>query len=271
MATAKIDHVSMLECSERFGIIEKLVRRARVIDLESTDYTVLMAALAAAGVPAAGARLSGAPNVVLKERVVRLVQEDKTKCDVDLTYGLIADQGQSIDAPPYGILVGKATTTMSQTTTNLDRDGNTIVLSHTYPSDDPDFPGQTIEEGGEIQVQVPQDALSYQGIKTTFFPWLIRSSIKGRVNASAFAGGEPGQWLCTTADYEIADGGAPNRYYFTFAFEFNEDGWQPTAIFTDSRTGKPPVGLVPDVGYKTVNFYKEADFESIVGTRVQGG
>ncbi len=57
----------------------------------------------------------------------------------------------------------------------------------------------------------------------------------------------------------------------TFEFQLNPDGWDPTVIFIDDRTGKPPPDLVPNVGYKTVTKMPACDFESVIGVDIQGG
>lgn len=276
-AQLRLDHVGMLRSIEEFGIIKSVVRRARVVGLAETDYAVLLEALDEAGVPIAGDVLSDSPkfrNLVLKKREVGLVDQDAGTCDVELTYGLIADEGQSIDQPPYGILVGKMSVTMSQATTTQDRDGNDLVVTYTYPSTaDPSVAGQDIPQGGVAQYQRPQKSLSFQGIKKTQYPWLIANGIVGKVNSGPFAGGQEGQWLCTSCDWDVADGTDPNRYYFTFSFEFNEadKGWQPTVVFADPFAGGKPVpDPVPGVGSITALVYDEVSFEQIMGVRVQG-
>ena len=84
MTEARIDRIDMLEAQERHGVIIRLIRRARVIDLPDTDYTVLFTALAAAGIPAAGSSLTGASHLILAERNPRIVDRDTV--DVDLVY-----------------------------------------------------------------------------------------------------------------------------------------------------------------------------------------
>lgn len=91
----KIDRIITLEALEKFGVIHRLVRQARVINLEDTDYSVLFSALEEAGIPASGSALGGEPNLILVERNPKLI--DETTVDVDLVYEHILNEGQELD------------------------------------------------------------------------------------------------------------------------------------------------------------------------------
>lgn len=271
MSDARIDRSDTLEAQEKFGAIVRLIRRVRVTGLEDTNYNVLFSALEAAGIPAAGTKLTEAPNLVLTERNPKLVDEGTV--DVDLVYEHGLNEGQNIDSPPFAsLLVGEVQATINQTTSNTDGDGNQVTLTHTYPEDDPDFAGLTKTQVGEFQYFEPQITLKYQGLKRTDFPWLVSQAIVGAVNRTPWAGGEAYTWMCTSCSWKPFDRKTPGRYQFSFEFQNNPDKWNPTVIFVDPRDNKPVVGAsVEDGSIKEVRKHREVDFEQIIGARVQGG
>ena len=284
MADVHIDHISTLSCQERFGAITRLVRRARVVGLTETDFTVLFEALEEAGVPAAGSLLETLalppPHtpLVLTERNVTLVDNDKGVCDVDLTYESVLNEGQNLNTPIFGGPVSEVEATVQQTTSNLDVFGDLIVVRHTYPSTDPDYPNQLIEQGGEITYFQPQYTLRLSGIKAMTFPSVLGNSVLGHINSDAnWAGGDIHTWLCTAASWKIHDyqqSYAPNaiRWMFKFEFQYNPDTWDPTVGFIDNRTGKPPPNLVQGSwplspgGYMNVQKHPAANFSQLIGT-----
>lgn len=267
MTTAHIDTEDMLEASEVDGAFTRVVRRVRVVDLEDTDYEVLQSALDAAGVPAAGDEL-GSTGLFLKERNPRLV--NKGCVDVDLVY-LPANSnggvGQSFES---GLVLGESSATLNQVESNLDGAGALITVEHTYPVDDLDFAGLTKVQGGTIQVFQPQITRRYRGIKATAVPWEIEMDIVGTVNENTWAGGDSRTWMCTACSWKPVDVGG-SRFEFNVEFQYNPDTWDPTVVYKDERTGRPPDGLVAGTGYKTIAKYVDADFEAILGATLQGG
>ncbi len=266
-----IDRIDQLEATERYGVVVRLVRRARVIGLDASgDYQVLMEALTEAGIPASMTPLTGAPNLVLVERNPKL-NDDRT-VDVDLIYEHALNEAQDLNNPPFGIVIGECQASLNQVTSNLDENAETITVQHTYPADDADYPNQLKKQGGEIQFFQPQLTLKYQGAKFTISPLLVARSIVGCVNSRQWGGGNVAEWICTAATWKFLDvNSSPNRYLFTFEFQFNPDGWSPTVVFIDDRTGKPPANLVEGVGYKKIDKHVQVDFEAIIGARVASG
>jgi hypothetical protein len=268
-AVAKIDRMTNVSAEETDGVVTKVVRSARVIDLSDTDYQALFSALTALGL-APGSALSGAPNLVLRRRNPSVAEDDPHTVDVELVYEHVLNSGQNISAPPFEVLLGEVSAVVSSVKSNVDIHGDEIVLEHRYPTTDINHPGETILQGAEIEFLQPQTTMSFRGIKTTSVPWLIQRYAIGAVNASPWSGGDGGQWLCTNVSFKVFDTAA-NRYEFSFEFQFNVDGWDPQVRFIDDVTGKPPINLVSRVGYLTVERYPRVDFESILGVRSQGG
>ena len=271
MPTVLEDKIEDLQVEEQYGSLVKLVRRFIVVDLTGySDYTVLLDALEEAGIPAADSELTGGTNLIATNRSVRMM--DKDKAVVDVTYSHYHNEGQNFDNPPVGLQTGELRVNIQQVDTNKDENGDMIELSHTYPSDDKDYGGQTKTQVGKISVFSAQRTQSYKGIKQTQTPWLIANQLVGNLNSIAWSGGEVRTWMCTGVTWQIMDAteGA-NRYFMSFEFQYNPDGWDPTAIFIDDRTNQPPKDLVEGTGYKTIEYQGEVDFENIIGTSLQGG
>lgn len=275
MATvAKIDRLTTLEAKERHGCLRRLVRMAEVSGISSTDWDVLEAALDNVGF-AYGSHLtntsgSTAYGMVLVERNAKMIDQDRVQ--VELVYENCVDLEQDLNSPFTGAALGEVRCNIGQKTSNLDINGAQVSVSHTYPDDDPNHPGETLVQGGEFTYFEPQQTVTIKGIRVTRTPWLLANKIVGYVNDQAWAGQQARQWLCTGCTYRAASvAGGTRRYFMDFEFQFDRDGWDPTIVFIDDVTGKPPPDLVADVGYVTVTKMPEADFDEIVGSPMQGG
>jgi hypothetical protein len=268
MVDVKIDRVDFLEAVERHGAVIRLVRVARVVGLTDTDYQTLQSALDEAGIPAAKAPLTGFPDLVLTERNPKLVE--KGVVDVTLVYERITDEGQDLTEPEAGFVSMEVNSYIQQVKTNLDEDGNTITVSHTYPNDDANFPGDTKTQAGEINYFAAHRTMTVTGLKTTSRPWVMAAKMVGAVNSGSWAGGAAHEWMCTGLRWTIHTIGPPVFYSISFEFQHNPDSWNPTVVFIDERTGKPPIGLVEDVGYKTIRKHREISFGSAMGVRLPG-
>jgi len=275
-----INHVSTLSMTERNGVITGLTRLAVVTGLVSVDYSVLMGALEQAGIPAAGSGLAGTgfSDLVLVQRNPRVANDDSGRVDVELVYGLVIDNQNLSDTSGTGRMIfAKSRASAQQTTTNFYRvngqgDPQQILVQHTFPADDPDYPGQTIQQGGEIKVMLPETNIHFEGYVNTYNPSIIRDALVGTINAVVWSNHAPGEWMCMEVGYErigVATNGFP-RYHFTFEFQHNYDGWNPTAVFTDQRTGQPPPNLVPDVGFVTIPYHRPANFDLVFGSYFEG-
>ena len=60
------------------------------------------------------------------------------------------------------------------------------------------------------------------------------------------------------------------KYRYQIEFQFNKDTWNPTAVFIDDRTQKPPPNLVEGIGYKTIEWHEAVDFAAILGYPIIG-
>ena len=232
-----------------------------------------------------------ADNLILAERNPRLVDGDKTKVDVELIYKHFNDAPFSgdLNSNTGRQIPFKTKTALQQVTVNKypddmqDENGNAsalagqlIQLSHTFPDGtnnytyqkwnattnaydtvtldkDEKYGGETKTQTGEVTYLRPEDTIYGEGYIDTDTPWEAKAAFKGKVNRETWQGYAARTLLCTVCDYEAYNFyGSTIRYKFTFEFQENPDGWDQTAVFIDHRTGKPPLGLVENTGYKTI-------------------
>ncbi len=281
--TVSVDQLTILEAQERHGALRRLVREALVsfsgLDIP-TDWTVLTEALDESALPQYGDHLTedlsdNAYDLELVERNVKSVEKNRVR--VELVYENFADLEENLDDPRGGYVTGEVRCNLQQKTSNLDINGNLVEVSHTYPSDDYNYPDETLVQGGQFQYYEPERTVFIRGIKQTRHPWLIAKAIIGRVNLNSFGGELPRYWLCTGCSWKLAWAGRmggsarENRYYMNFEFQYNADTWDPTVTFIDDVTGKPPRNLVAGVGYKTVTKMPAVDFNAVIGAILQGG
>jgi hypothetical protein len=284
---AYIDSIENLTCQEKYGAVIRLERLVHVhgIDATTKDYFILIQALNEAGVPTYGSLLStslyeGTNNLYLAERNATVVDIDKV--DVRLVYEVKwGSEGWTLNTVG-AVNTGEVRANIQQISTNRDKDGNEVTVQHTFSSDDPDagdYAGQTITQSGEFTVYTPQRTLQIRGLIANDEPWTIANAIVGYVNSTPFGSGGSStgrDWLCTAATwkaYNIKSSGesGSDTYMFTFEFQHNPDGWDPSVVFINPKTGKPPVGLVANVGYKQIQWHPSCDFEEVLGFALQGG
>jgi len=258
-------HVSLQSAREgQGGVVGELVTRYRITGITDTDLGALKTALDASGVPSYGdAYGADFPNLVVTGREVSIVDADAGTYDVDITYGHFTED-QDQDDPLTGVLQGELQASIQQVTSNVDANGDTITVEHTYPSDDPDFPDETKVQGGEITYFEVQKTIRMRGFRTIARPWLIVSQIQNKLNKNPWNGGAARTWLCTNATSTILNRAGDGTYEMTFEFQYNPDGWDPTVVFIDERTGKPAVGLVEGTGYKQIQRLDEINFDAVL-------
>lgn len=127
----QVDHLSLLECDERNGVIISLKRRARVVGMSPipVDHTVLYRALEESGVPPKWSQLdsTAGQNLLLIHRTPKVVDADKGVLDVDLTYSHVAEaNNQDLKLPvtqiqgigPPKVIFGKVKSSVRQVETN---------------------------------------------------------------------------------------------------------------------------------------------------------
>ena len=57
------------------------------------------------------------------------------------------------------------------------------------------------------------------------------------------------------------------KYFFTFTFQYRQETWDPTAIFVDPETGRPPDDLDNEVNEElstySFEWYPQIDFTKV--------
>lgn len=143
--------------------------------------------------------------------------------------------------------------------------GNPLVLTYTWPEDDPDpeYAGVTQTQGGEISVQLPSRVLRAKGVIAVDYPIAVQQLWLGAVNAFPWAGGDAGTWICANCSavpHQLTGVPGENLWSFTFEWQHQSTGWQPVAYFVDERNGKPAPNLVPGESVVQVAWYPTLDY-----------
>lgn len=255
------DTTEQLEASETEGNIDFLRRRFLATGAVGNDSTVLWEGLNAVGIPRANEWAPGNTNLVCVGRQVRLLQNSKHQLEVVCEYRPIGSSQTNF--------IFSGGTSLAQASTQVDRFGNQIAVSHTWPGDDDDFPSKTHLQGLDMNVLQPQTTMQAVGQLQVAFPDYVSRLWTGSMNSAAWSGASPYQWMCTACDWTPLDVGIGRlrRWQFRFEFQHAITGWIPQTWFIDSRTGKPPVNLVPGVGIRQVDWYGELDFNILFPIR----
>lgn len=287
MALAYIDRTDTLQCVEKAGQVRLLKTKARVLGLENTDFQVLWDALGEVGIPSPpSAPLDELGNVVAGGEMLRLVDREATlvdgdiRCvDVTLTYLHVLDgfHQELFEVDPdvaddSAVIYGKVRCSLQQVTTNryidpADGVEKNILVSHTFPKDDPQVANKSQEQGGTINTVIVTMTYNLGGYVNTDDPDAIAHLFAGKVNKNAWLDRGARTWICSEARWECVKNG---RYHMLFEFQHNPDGWDPWAVFIDARTGRPPKFLVDGVGKKQIQYLKETAFEEEFGAIMDG-
>lgn len=296
----RIYTTNLLQARERNGVIVGMRLEAVVIDLNIDDPSVLSTALDEATVPKYGDSLpAGWPlsysSLILVERNVKIHDKDKSTAVIELVYETptTSDAQNLDDGDAYGIVYGRMSASVHEVSTNMYYpNGNrraprrAIVVGHKYPTNDPHKAGKYESQGGTIRVMQPQLNYKFAGILTTNQPWSWAKSVVGKVNETLWAGELPREWMCMSASWVIVGYNAEtntNRYKFTVEMQHNPDTWDPTAVFIDERTHRPPVGLIEEgqalpagqlePGIKTIPYQDSAEFNDLFAVffEMEGG
>ena len=271
MTMVKLDRIDTAELHESKGVITRVRRTAYVSGLSSVGHEKLIEALVEGGVPTSGSTLAGdgCADLRLTERTVKMVSRDDA--EIDLVYELYYESNYvNANSPPYSVFDGVMKTSVQQVTTNKDADGELLVVSHTYPADDEDYPSKTVEQGGEITIYQPQKTFTLRLLKNTASPWVLTDALLGKVNSAAWAGDVERTWMCSSISWKVHKIDNQEQYDYEIEFQFNPATWDPVVTFIDDRTGKPPKDLVEGEGYYTVEYLEQVPFESILGYGIIG-
>ena len=279
---AVIDRIDNLSQVERFGAIRSLTRKARVLITPGPtgnpgDYSVLNLALSVLPDPfsllddPAYTSVQGYAALALIERSPAISEDDPCCVDVILKYehlldgpnqlfsGLSGGAGENPDT-----LYGRGRASIVEKKTNFyypngdaSNPKTQILVGYVFPASDVSAMPQTLGwwntsfgkyaavQGGEVTIPFPQSNYSLSGIVNNVVdPWVIVYGILAAINEKSWAHKPPQCWICSEVRFEVTDPGQ-TIYRFDFEFQFNLDTWNPTTVFIDQRTGKPPAAVKP--------------------------
>lgn len=172
--------------------------------------------------------------------------------------GAVADAGNLT-----GSIFGKGRCSIVDKTTNFyypngdrTKPKRQIAVSHRFPlwetgiaatAFDKDYP-RCIFQGGEVNIPFPQSNYGFSLIVTTDSPVTIANTLVASINAKPLLGQKELTWICSEVRWECnAPAGNPfapaTTYNMSFEFQNNVDGWDPTVVFLDHRTSRPPSGV----------------------------
>ena len=237
--------------------VESFKQSIRVHKITGASYPQRIAnAMAASGIPAYGAALAGYSDAKVIKKSARL--DGNTTGFVTVEYSAT---NQVTDFYTFNL---RGST--NQKESFVDHWGQQLSTTHTWGDADPDWPGVTEQQGGSISVLVQHLTVRAKGSIQTTQPYTIIGQWLDSVNSSTWLNGTPGQWLCTSVEAQELELTRTNNVW-RFVFEFQQDpyGWQPEIWFKDSRTGRPPYGVVAGVGFKGVFWYPTLDYNSRFG------
>lgn len=198
-------------------------------------------------IPKSGTQHPIETTCILEQRTFQAL--GPTMAQVELVYRRPDYEQQNWPGYDFSISGGTA---LEQSETQLDKNGVQITVTH-----------QNITQGGSVTVLRPRDQITFRNRVYSSQPGVITRAYVGRTNSTAWNAGSPGTWLCESINFELEDAQSdPPGWDFTYVFRFNPNGWNPQVVFIDPETGKPPTGLVANVGYKSVSIYDTADFGS---------
>ena len=132
--------------------------------------------------------------------------------------------------------------TLEELESEVDVTGLPIVVQHTYPPDDPDWPSETRYQGASVRI--PRAVFTYVNTlsRRTWFPeayqWL-----QGYANSHVWRGHQPGYVRCSQVrpiPIQGPYGGRPPVWAIQFTFDVCFSGWDQVAVYIDPRTNKRP-------------------------------
>lgn len=260
MATLTVNWLpETIEAVETEGALTSMRATALVTGLTDGDLDIIQSALTAVDASiAANSSPNATSNLILKTRTPSLLPNQQGNVKVACEWVSRAES-------EYGY-VFRVVGSLAQIQSEVDRFGNQITVSHTYPNPNPansEYAGQTIVQGGTISVMMGELTAIATGIESIAYPdglvaeWLVKT------NSTSWRGFGSGQWLCTNVQHQLHNyKTSPKKYKFTFEFQLRRRGWNEQVVFVDPVLGRPPSGLVAGVGIKTPVWYAQKDFNT---------
>lgn len=256
------DLIGTYNVVEQEGVVMSMTRRFIANGLTPTGIpTPDVQAFTASGMPQHGDSAPGNTNLKVRQREYNMVQDTPTAGYVDVQYATVADWANS-----FVFSVGSS---IQQRQTDVDRLGNRIQLSWTYPSDYPDeqLRGQVYTTAINETVTESNMTLTATGSLYVDYPNQIALDWTNKVNSTFWAGAPPYFWKCAQCNARGRDIGLGRAHLWEFdwVFEYHPQSWAIVAKIRDPQTGNVPDDVVNGVGIKTVDWYYTKDFNVLFG------
>ena len=174
--------------SEVDGRGQRLIGQFNVSGL-TVNATILQDALDEAAIPQYLEAATTDPNMVCVRRNAKMAGKSFQSAVV-----VTCEFVPAGDVITEGVVRGG--TSLIQEQTQVDFAGNALAVSHTWPGGDPDFPGETQTQIGEVPVFRPLTTRTIQKVLATNTPEITSASWTNRVNSTDWGVASPGQWLC---------------------------------------------------------------------------
>lgn len=256
------DLVNTINVAEQEGVVVSMTRQFMVTGLTPTGLpTPADQALSNGGIPQHGEAAPGNTNLRVASRNYTMVQDTPSAAIIDVNYKTIADYANSF--------IFSGGSSIQQKQTDVDRLGNRISLSYTYPSDYiiEELRNEPFSTSINESVTTPHLTMTATGSLYVDYPNQIALDWINKVNSTYWAGAPPYYWLCTACNFRGRDVGLgrPHLWEFDWTFEFNPDSWYVVAKIIDPNTGRVPDDVIEGVGTKLVDWYLFKNFNTIFG------
>jgi hypothetical protein len=242
---------------EEDGRIKQIDRMMLVSDIDmgneipsARDWR-LQKVLDSPNVPQPGDAHPLAADLFLRGRVVRPV--DTNIFELLLTYKL--PEGGTLPDPNNYELSGGAS--IQQIPTEIDRNGDQITVEY-----------EGVEQGGTITPYEAIAGVTFEYVATNVAPLAVVRLYTNLVNNSVAWFHDPSAlartWIIADVAFDRIQVVPITKYRFGFTLQHNPDGWDPQVIYEDPETGRPPPDLVAGVGYKTIPWHNEVNFNEVL-------
>jgi hypothetical protein len=208
----------------------RIVRGALVTGLDLTSVgeasNALPACLSATGMPQLYDPHPTRPLAQVMDYIIRGVSFDTAEV------GIVYIQ----EGPQDSSFLFRVGTSLSQEGTQVDKDGNPILVSY-VPSGAPVMQPAT-KRLATVQKLEPLSSLTAVGI-LSYSPGALSQQFTGTVNVATWQGGAARTWLCTGIEGEQTPTTGQN-FRTSFTFLYRQQTWDAFAVYVDANGQIPP-------------------------------
>ena len=235
-----------------------------VTDVDGTPDSVAYRAISSGQIPAPGTLHPSIPKIVVDN--ISGNPLGSRQVELTLTYKAINSSNSSPDEESQTQINISGTIKTVKTNYHINEKGEEelMKLSYIYPTNkDPNgIDGAVNKVIPMIEKQIPMivATLSRRESKD---PAQKAFDFVGKLNSRTFIGGKRELWMCTKISGSSGDSG--ETFSVTYEFMRNEGGWNTDVLFTDERTGKPPVDIEKQKETAIINVktQRTADFNKL--------